>query len=250
MARLSLVSLNIEQSKHLELVIPFIERIRPDVLCVQELMERDIPLLERALQSSHQVFFPMSRILSEETPAIYGVGIFSRLPVKAHGAEHYVGSPDVVPDSDSRDARTFNNTNRAVLWCDVEKGGDIFRVATTHFTWTPHGEADDAQRYDMRSLLAALESLNEFVLTGDFNAPRGGEIFAELAGRYTDNIPQRYETSIDVNLHRAGTTHAHELNKRMVDGLFTTPKYEASNVELISGISDHMAIAAVITPRP
>ena len=32
----------------------------------------------------------------------------------------------------------------------------------------------------------------------------------------------------------------------MVDGLFTTPKYIASNVKLEPGVSDHMAIVANI----
>ena len=32
----------------------------------------------------------------------------------------------------------------------------------------------------------------------------------------------------------------------MVDGLFTTPAYKASDVKLVDGISDHMAIVAKI----
>jgi hypothetical protein len=32
----------------------------------------------------------------------------------------------------------------------------------------------------------------------------------------------------------------------MVDGLFTTSKYNATNVKLVDGVSDHMAIVANI----
>jgi hypothetical protein len=32
----------------------------------------------------------------------------------------------------------------------------------------------------------------------------------------------------------------------MVDGLFTTPVYQTSNVKLVDGVSDHMAIVAEI----
>jgi hypothetical protein len=33
----------------------------------------------------------------------------------------------------------------------------------------------------------------------------------------------------------------------MVDGLFTTPAYEAQDVKLVDGVSDHMAVVAPIT---
>ena len=79
-----------------------------------------------------------------------------------------------------------------------------------------------------------------FVLAGDFNAPRGGEIFSHIAERYTDNIPPHYTTSIDGTLHRAGPIPF------MVDGLFTTPSYRAKGVHLEFGVSDHAAVAATI----
>ncbi len=57
---------------------------------------------------------------------------------------------------------------------------------------------------------------------------------------YTDNIPSCYTTSIDPHLHRAGALDL------LVDVLFTTPKYRASDVRLVSGLSDHMAVAGNI----
>src|SRR3569623_473248 len=107
---------------------------------------------------------------------------------------------------------------------DIERDGEMFRIATTHFPVTAHGEATDFQREDMKNLLSLLEKEGEFVLTGDFNAPRGGEIFAELASRYKDNIPPTITTSIDGMLHRAGQL------PHMVDGIFSTPGYLVSNV--------------------
>ena len=76
------------------------------------------------------------------------------------------------------------------------------------------------------------------MLCGDFNAPRGGEIFGLLAQKYKDNVPQKYTTSIDGILHRAGPLPF------MVDGLFSTPGYTVSHVEMVCGISDHCALIA------
>ena len=93
----------------------------------------------------------------------------------------------------------------------------------------------------VKRLLACLEPEEEFTLCGDFNAPRGGEIFTALAMRYQDNIPLEYASSIDGNLHRKGPL------PYMVDGLFTTPSYIASDVSLQSGVSDHCAILATVS---
>ena len=72
------------------------------------------------------------------------------------------------------------------------------------------------------------------------NAPRGNETFSRLEEKYKDNIPREYKTSIDQNLHKVKGIQF------MVDGLFTTPVYKASNVKLVDGISDHMAVVAEI----
>jgi endonuclease/exonuclease/phosphatase family metal-dependent hydrolase len=94
--------------------------------------------------------------------------------------------------------------------------------------------------------MACLQSEKDFALCGDFNAPRGGEIFTTLASHYTDNIPSKYETSIHVALHRAGSVDGARLAHLMVDGLFTTSGYAASDVRLEFGVSDHAAIVATI----
>ena len=248
---LRLVSINIERSKHLDSVSPFITREAPDVLCVQELMERDVEAISSVFHPQSHVYFSMSRIREGSDVGVFGLGIFSRSPITRSGAPCYVGPSDTLPDTDSGDARTFNNQNRAVQWCDMEKEGETFRIGTTHFTWTPHGAPDDAQRRDVTALLHQLDALGDMVLCGDFNAPRGGEIFARIAQRYTDTIPATYDWSLDPVLHRAGdalkgSAEALGLPGLMVDGLFSTPGYLVSEVRLESGVSDHMAIVATV----
>jgi len=240
MPSVSLVSLNIERSKQLDRVLPFLASRMPEVACIQELYESDIPKLSHALGDAPFVFTPMTRHIRETPPEIMGVGIFSRLPIRASAVDFYGGDPAHIPELDQKDPKTFNNKNFPLLHCDIEKAGMIFRIATTHFRWTPDGEADDLQRTDMKALLGILDSAGEFVLTGDFNAPRGKEIFGMLANRYKDNIPEKYLSSLDPELHRAKGL------KLMVDGIFSTPGYIVSNVEMVSGVSDHCALVASV----
>lgn len=239
-ASLKLISLNIEKDRHLERVIPFLSEKMPDVFCVQEIYESSIPIIAESLPGSAYVYVPMTGRPKENPPQMQGVAIFSRLPIKAHNVPYYVGAPEKVPDSDDSDPSTYNASNRPLVVCDVGKDGTVFRVCTTHFTWTPDGNPTDEQRNDIKALLTLLDGAGEFVLAGDFNVSRGGELFGVLAQHYKDNVPPRYTTSIDGDLHRRG-----QLN-RMVDGIFSTPSYVVSDVELISGISDHCALVATI----
>jgi len=238
---LKLISLNIEGSRHLELVLPFLKRQMPDVATLQEVNERDVPRVSQALGGADYYFIPMSRLLRDGTFSVFGVGIFSRVRMAGENACYYDGNSASIPDSDFAKTDTYNNNNRVLAICDIEKGGATFRISTTHFTWSKDGQPSDPQKTDMRKLLAILESSGEFVLTGDFNAPRGGEVFSMLADKYKDNVPSHYTTSIDGNLHRAG-----QLNL-MVDGIFSTPGYEVSNVQMVSGLSDHGALVATVS---
>ena len=238
---LKLVSLNIEKDRHLDRITPFLSEQMPDVFCAQEVYESSIPVIAKALSGAAYVYVPMTGRPKENPPHMQGVAIFSRLPIKAQSVRYYVGRPDTVPDSDDNDPLTYNASNRMVVLCDIEKEGQLFRVGTTHFTWTPDGEPTDGQRSDMRALIALFDDAEELILAGDFNVSRGGELFGALAQRYKDNVPPHYTTSIDGNLHRKG-----QLN-RMVDGIFSTPRYTVSDVEMISGVSDHCALVAKIS---
>ena len=125
----------------------------------------------------------------------------------------------------------------------ISADGQIFSISTTHFTWTPDGDANEYQRKDLENLMKILDGYKSFVLAGDFNAPRGREIFSAIAAKYKDNIPLEYVSSIDSNLHRAPGL------KLMVDGLFSTPDYKVEDAELVCGVSDHCAIVAKISKK-
>ena len=233
-ATLRLVQLNMERSKHLDLIIPFLKSQNGDVVCFQELMERDVLHLEREL-SMKAAFEPMFIHPADGNEGVLGVGIFSRHRVVsrtvefAHGVKeplqhHVPGVPDTLPNP--------------VLICDIEKDGVQYRIATVHFTWAANGGSNEIQFTNIEKLFNALNSHKDFVLTGDFNAPRGKEIFTKLAAQYTDNVPPHYTSSIDGTRHKAGAL------PYMVDGIFSTSGYSVSNVEMHSGVSDHCALTA------
>jgi endonuclease/exonuclease/phosphatase family metal-dependent hydrolase len=237
---LSVASINIEMSKHLDRICAFLSQRKPDIVCLQELCDRDVARFSASLGGATPFFVPMSERL--DAKATTGVGIFSLLPIETPRALYYRGSPAGVPQFDLTSAYTKSQTqNHLIAACEVLKENTIFKISTTHFTWTPDGTADDIQRHDLQALLECLNTLDQFVLCGDFNFPRGGELFTIMASLFKDNIPTRYTTSIDPILHRAGPLEL------MVDGVFSTTYYSVSNVELHSGVSDHCAVTFDIT---
>lgn len=237
---LKLVSLNIEGRKHLrDIVLPFLKSREIDVLCLQEVFESDVDILKKEL-NMQGVF--VARVLYRTNDSLdillpNGIAMLSKSEIKNIQTPCYRGDPAVLKELAGHD----HTANRIFLYGDIIKNGEIFRVGTTHFTWTPDGEANDYQREDLKNLFRILEAIPEIIICGDFNAPRGGEIFQEMAKRYKDNIPEKYDTSLDKNLHRVGKTR-----RLVVDVLFTSPQYVAENVELVGGVSDHCAVVGDI----
>ncbi len=237
---LKLVSVNIEIDRHLDAVESLFEKEMPDVAFVLELPVSKIQRIGKALNAPYHLYAPMT--IWQDPHEVIGSCIFSKYPFLAESIEYYRGSAEHIVDLDYTSVEASNRTKSlALISAEVEKDGARYSLATTHFTWTPDGKADHFQREDLQKMLALPALQKEVVLAGDFNAPRGAEIFSALSSYFTDNIPDEYTTSIDGNLHRRG-----QLNM-MVDGLFTTTGYLASNVRLEFGVSDHAGVVADIS---
>lgn len=238
-------SINIEGDNHLDSVVSFLKSFRPDVVCFQELMDKNISLFEKELGMKCE-FAPMCKesLIPGNHSTLDGASgnaIFTSMPIVFSEARYYVGTRDTIPHFYKNADRGIVIINKVLLYVTVSHAGFPYTFATTHFTWSKDGATTDEQRGDLKKLFKILDAIPDFVLSGDFNAPRGREIFSAIASRYKDNIPARYETSIDKRLHRAGDLQL------MVDGLFSTPQYTISSARLNFGVSDHAAITAEVS---
>jgi endonuclease/exonuclease/phosphatase family metal-dependent hydrolase len=241
---LTLANINIERSHHLASVMAFLSKTAPDVVCLQELIQEDIVGLCSRLGFAHHAYVPMALHPGDGRIRPYGVGILSRFPLLATETVDYAGGGSGSDLFDLSSAESKVRTSRYVVAIGtVTVGNAVMTVGTTHFPWTPDGSASDHQRRACDRLLEVLGQ-RSLILCGDFNAPRGREIFSQLASRWRDNVPPEYVTSIDPKLHRAGPLQL------MVDGVFSTKDYRVRNVVLHQGVSDHCAITAdVIATR-
>ena len=243
---MKLISLNIEGSKHLDArVLPFLKKQQLDTVCLQEVFAVDVGRIEDALGLKGR-YVPLANVdrVTKHTPkplGLWGIYLGSRLPVGEIGHEFYKGTASHTPTFlDNNDP---NAVSRAIIWMEVTDGEENYTIANTHFAWSPQGEATQYQRQHLDKLLQITRQLSPHVLCGDFNAPRGGEIFARLSEEYQDNVPPEITTTIDGDYHYAGPLEF------MVDGMFSHPEYELSDVKVVSGLSDHMALVGEVSRK-
>lgn len=242
MSSLRVISVNIELDRHLDRIIPFLKKEEWDVILINEFLATDVPKFEDAL-GEDCFFVPKMKYPHPQGSVPLGHGIFSKFPT-TYADTQYAGPLGDLVEFDVTTSETQLATQKYFLiTATVTKEGKEFKIGLTHFPWTPDGEADAIQRVCAKALLELVEKETEIVLFGDFNAPRGKEIFSLFTEKLKDNIPVQYETSLDKNLHRSGKL------TYMVDGLFTTPEYQASDVKLHFGVSDHAAVTATITKK-
>ena len=234
---IKLLSLNIENHRHLPLVTGLLEKEKPEVICLQEIQEPDFELFKKRF-GWEGFFVPMLTHRRDkdhkEELAKQGIAYFTALHLLKKEIVYYVGS-GTAPKQ-----KAFNDIDRVLVLGVVEKEGKKYTTATTHFTRDDNGGlVNEEQRRDVQRLLQLLQQ-KELVLCGDFNAPRGREIFLTLNKQLKDNIPPKIKTTLDQNLHKAGAL------PYVVDYVWSTPKYSVQKVRIIDGVSDHMAIVAEI----
>ena len=171
--------------------------------------------------------------VSEGVEIEQGTVMLTNLPNNGF-REYYFRPKNVIVFTD------FTKVARGMIVSTIEHEGKKFNIGTTHYAWTPDGQIDDDQRKDFVKLMEVANKYDEFLICGDFNAPRGREMFSMFTDHFKDNLPKDVVSTIDENIHKKkGLSLA-------VDSIFTTPGYKVSDVKVVDGVSDHKAIVGFL----
>jgi endonuclease/exonuclease/phosphatase family metal-dependent hydrolase len=234
---LKLLSLNVENDRHLERVMAAIDTHLPDIVCLQEVFEKDCARL--AAVGDYQVKYAISALMPEgskgnTSPRSWGVAVLTRVPVARQTLSYYSDDPRI------RIFKQPNDPRRLVLTTEIDHEGRFYRIGTTHFTWSKNGEANHEQREDFARLKQLLLPYPHYVLCGDFNSPRGREMFSRFTGELglADHLPADIKSTLDPKFHRVPTLEL------AVDTIFSTPEYRLTQVQVLEGLSDHKGILA------
>jgi endonuclease/exonuclease/phosphatase family metal-dependent hydrolase len=232
---IKLLTLNIQEDRHLDRVCAAIAEHRPDIVCLQEVLEPACARL--AATGPYDVRFASSgRLPKHGEEYNWGVAVLSRVPVRSQTASYY------ADDLQFRVLREPNDPRRVVVVTELEHQGQPYRIATTHFTWSPDGQINEAQRADFSRLEQVLAPYPDYLLCGDFNAPRGREMFSKFVDQLglIDHLPTDVTSTLDPQFHRAPSL------KLVVDTIFSTRHYRLTDVRVLEGISDHKGIVALV----
>lgn len=241
---LKLITLNIEGDNHLSTVSDFLKTQKADVVCFQEIFETDLNYFKELLNIDHVVFAPLMNVTSEPNEARlsskgnWGIAIFSQSKPLLSESHYYSGSRANVPLFDSQP----NSNNRAIVSVKIMNDDSVFTIITTHFTWAS-AELDFVSKLQLdhlKKMKQLLSGYEDYVLCGDFNAPRGKEIYGKISQNLIDHLPKTVVSTIDSSLHKVKGLSL------VVDSVFSTPEYIVKEINVIDGVSDHKAIVAKI----
>lgn len=234
---IKLLTLNIEGSRHLARVAETLQRHDPDVVCLQEVMERDCTMLAAA--GGYRCLYSANAIMREKPPhpaGSWGVAILTRLAVRATTEQCYTEARTVEKLMHNTDSR------RMLLVAELQHEAQDYRIITTHFTWSTDGQVSDRQQLDFARLRQCVSRYPDYVLCGDFNAPRGRLLFSRFLTdlQLIDHLPAEISSTLDARHHRIPQL------RYVVDTIFSTPGYSVAGVEVLEGISDHKGILGTL----
>ena len=240
---ISFFSLNIEADRHLDKVSSYLKENMPDIVFLQEVYK--IHAEKIALQFGYHLSFAshVDFNISEhifKPLGEWGIATLTKIKPTQVKVDYYSEKPVVIPHEFIKVLKH----PRALLVTKLPDGeGKKYVFANTHFTWALTSDADVAQLPDYLRLQKLLDKLPSFVLAGDLNASRDSRVYQELASRYIDQLPVDVKSTLDPSLFRKP-----EL-KIVVDHLFTTSDYLVDEVRVLTGLSDHCGIAAIISKK-
>lgn len=237
-----LISLNIQSDVHLDLVCNLISQNRHDVLCLQEVYQADLPVLESAC-GFHLEFIAVAEV-NQSLPNMgtpkgkWGIASGTRFPVMTTNSFQYRDLKQVLSIPDKKGPGQVIPSAMALQFV---ADNQTQTVVTTHFTWSPNATISPLQISDCMNLKNYLsQKYPDYLLCGDFNAPRGKTLYTLLQSGLIDHLPKDITTTLDGKFHYAGQLDL------VVDTIFSTPEYRVSQVEVVGGVSDHMALVAQV----
>lgn len=245
---LKIITVNIETNKHYSKVLPFLDKENPDIICLQEAPELFAHELQK--RGYQTAYAPM--LLKNIDDTQMSIGIMMASKHQFSPTKNYFHRNEAIVTLHDKNA-SVETIAAAYLYADIEIEGTIFSIATTHMIDTENGKEDADQIEMTQKLLTLVAKEKPHVLCGDFNMPRGyNRLHNEMTKYYEDTIPLHYKSSLDRNLHRLRDKilNAPIFDIYVVDYIFTQSPYQASNVRLQFGVSDHAAVVATIDKIP
>lgn len=213
--KFKVVQLNIWLGQFLEETVDFLLDQNADVVCLQEVTSGGYGefahgkprVFEQLLEKTgyNGVFAPMWEV---KTPNVFemGVAILSKHKLSNEQSEFYFKNKIFRKEGLTIGKPGSIEFPGLLLNADVEIGGKIFKVKTTHFLWSMFPETTKDQVDAINKLTEKIDGENDFILTGDFNVTDKSVVYKKLidAG-FTDDRPENTLHTLHPTIHKVGS---------------------------------------------
>ncbi len=218
-----------------------------DVLCLQEVMDFEVPQLHEAYRFVR--FVPMTQFPDGTT---MGLVTCTNLVVGGVHEQYYMGNATELLFFNESTPEMVNATKRRpLLACDVVRDGRVYRVGNTHFLYSKDGTASEQHYAALHSLIEAAKLTGEMVLCGAMVMLRNGPLYRELIAlsRFKDWTPRSITCTLDLELHKlTARLKSGEVPHVVVDYIFGAGRYYPhEEVRQFHGVADHTPLLATVS---
>ncbi|MDO8514595.1 MAG: hypothetical protein Q7S50_03570, partial [bacterium] len=221
-----------------------------DVLCLQEVMDFELPLLHEAYHFVR--FVPMTQFADGTR---MGLVTCTNLIVSEESVQYYMGSNAMeLPLFDESTPEQVNATKRRpLLTCDVLCLRERYRVGNTHFLYSKDGKVSEQHYVALHALIKGAKLAREMILCSAMVMHRGGPLYKELMkhSKFKDLVPRSITCTLDPELHKlAARLKSGEMPPVVVDYIFGVgPSFRSLPVEVhqFFGVADHTPLLATVS---
>jgi len=262
--KISCLHVNIERSKHINLIDRLLSEKRPEIICLSEVIDTDLEKFAK----DHDYHYAFGSEISYANGSNQGVAILSKHNIIETNMLRYDENNTTTPPvisfierHDTKDRPEFRfHYHSVLLVATINKDDQQLTIATAHFPIADHSTYGDDHDEDhsldetedihdinyVRGYFDRLMTLirhlsSPLIFTSDLNNPRGEYMYDALAHELFDQVPQDITTTMDPKIHRVKNIQL------VVDTIMTSPDISCSNFEVIDGVSDHKALLAELT---
>lgn len=245
--KLSILQWNICTKEKPKNVLSQINKLKPDIICLQELTQNfastgymDVSSYLSKKLNYHYHFAKANSWPTKKGVKTQGNGIFTRFPIVSK--KHYF-----VKSKDGKKSKGYPNEGRVVALVDVKVNKIKMSIATTHLSYTDSFIETPEKIIEENNFIKIVNGLkNNFVVTGDFNADKNSHIVKEMNKKFQNAGPDYKQNTWSTKKFHYRNFFEDKLNWRL-DYVFTSPGIKVLKSNIIkTEFSDHLPILVEI----
>jgi endonuclease/exonuclease/phosphatase family metal-dependent hydrolase len=228
---------NVWFKEDIDRVVDVLKELNADIICLQELTQgyheqsKDNTWEHIQDELGYYGVHQTIPVITESEKWMQANAIFSRYPIIDH-REHWLHKP--------KDLNDINDQFRGYLEADIDVGGKLLVVGTSHMSFRDYDGDEDLE---LATFLNATKQRNQrYIFTADLNATPDSERVARLSERFIHAGPSFSENTWTTKEHMTHLFEASTLDWRY-DYVFTTDDIEVVKAQIIdTDISDHLPV--------